>query len=53
MEVTLILHTSNLIIKHKADLLNLAEELENVSKACKIMSVSIDTSYRYQQLNAI
>ncbi|CAH2564714.1 hypothetical protein CNRVC190247_02036 [Vibrio cholerae] len=27
------LHTSNPIIKHKAGLLNLAEELGNVSKA--------------------
>ncbi|WP_291971806.1 helix-turn-helix domain-containing protein, partial [Candidatus Symbiopectobacterium sp.] len=34
------LHTNNLIIKHKAGLLNLAEELGNVSKACKIMGVS-------------
>jgi hypothetical protein len=30
-------HTNNPIIKHKAGLLNLAEELGNVSKACKIM----------------
>ncbi|WP_187541007.1 helix-turn-helix domain-containing protein, partial [Escherichia coli] len=27
-------------MKHKAGLLNLAEELSNVSKACKIMGVS-------------
>ncbi|SHO56637.1 hypothetical protein VQ7734_02406 [Vibrio quintilis] len=33
------LHTNNPIIKHKAGLLNLAEELGNVSKACKIMGV--------------
>lgn len=31
------LHTNNPIIKHKAGLLNLAEELGNVSKACKVM----------------
>ncbi len=31
------LHTSNPIIKHKAGLLNLAEELGNVSRACKVM----------------
>jgi hypothetical protein len=31
------LHTNNPIIKHKAGLLNLAEELQNVSRACKIM----------------
>jgi|GEM_PF-1419522 len=33
------LHTANPVIKHKAGLLNLAEELSNVSKACKIMGV--------------
>ncbi|WP_261290041.1 helix-turn-helix domain-containing protein, partial [Escherichia coli] len=33
------LHTTNPVIKHKAGLLNLAEELSNVSKACKIMGV--------------
>lgn len=43
-------HTNNPIIKHKARLLNLAEELGNVSKACKIMGVSRDTFYRYQEL---
>ena len=44
------LHTNNPIIKHKAGLLNLAEELGNVSKACKVMGVSRDTFYQYQQL---
>ena len=44
------LHTSNPIIKHKAGLLNLAEELGNVSKACKVMGVSRDTFYRYREL---
>ncbi|HCG5286660.1 TPA: helix-turn-helix domain-containing protein, partial [Vibrio parahaemolyticus] len=44
------LHTSNPIIKHNAGLLNLAEELGNVSKACKVMGVSRDTFYRYQEL---
>ena len=40
---------SNLkIIKHKVGLLNLAEELGNVSKACQMMGVSRDTFYRYQ-----
>lgn len=42
------LHTSNPLIKHKVGLLNLAEELNNVSKACKVMGVSRDTFYRYQ-----
>lgn len=44
------LQTNNPIIKHKAGLLNLAEELGNVSKACKIMGFSRDTFYRYQEL---
>lgn len=46
------LHTNNPIIKHKAGLLNLAQELNNVSKACKVMGVSRDTFYRYQELVA-
>ncbi|STF27767.1 regulator with homeodomain-like DNA binding domain [Escherichia coli] len=46
------LHTANPVIKHKAGLLNLAEELSNVSKACKIMGVSRDTFYRYRELVA-
>ena len=41
--------SNNPIIKHKAGLLNLAQELGNVSKACKVMGVSRDTFYRYQQ----
>jgi transposase InsO family protein len=44
------LNSNNPIIKHKAGLLNLAEELKNVSRACKIMGVSRDTFYRYQEL---
>ncbi len=40
------LHTTNNVIKHKAGLLNLAEQLKNVSQACKIMGVSRDTFYR-------
>uniref|UniRef100_Q0HPT3 ISSod13, transposase n=1 Tax=Shewanella sp. (strain MR-7) TaxID=60481 RepID=Q0HPT3_SHESR len=43
------LHTNNPIIKHKAGLLNLAEELGNVSRACKVMGLSRDTFYRYQE----
>jgi hypothetical protein len=35
-------------IKHKIGLLNLANELGNVSRACKVMGVSRDTSYRYR-----
>ena len=37
------LHTNAPIIKHKVGLLNLAEELGNVSKACRLMGVSRDT----------
>lgn len=36
------------VIKHKTGLLNLAAELGNVSKACRIMGFSRDTFYRYQ-----
>ena len=36
------------VIKHKTGLLNLAGELGNISKACKIMGFSRDTFYRYQ-----
>jgi transposase InsO family protein len=45
------LQTTNTIIKNKAGLLNLAQELGNISKACKVMGFSRDTFYRYQ--NAI
>lgn len=43
------LHSSERIIKHKLGLLNLAEELGNVSRACKVMGLSRDTFYRYQK----
>ena len=36
------------VIKHKVSLLNLAAELGNVSRACKVMGFSRDTFYRYQ-----
>jgi transposase InsO family protein len=36
------------IIQNKVGLLNLAEELGNVSRACKIMGLSRDTFYRYK-----
>ena len=42
------LNTTNKIIKHKVGLLNLAEQLGNVSKACKTMGLSRDTFYRYK-----
>jgi len=42
------LHGNKSIIKHKVGLLNLAEELGNVSQACRIMGLSRDTFYRYK-----
>lgn len=42
------LQSNEKIVKHKIGLLNLAEELSNVSKACKIMGLSRDTFYRYK-----
>ncbi len=41
-------HVSARIIKNKLGLLNLATELGNVSKACKVMGFSRDTFYRYK-----
>jgi transposase InsO family protein len=37
------------LIKHKVGLLNLAEELRNVSQACRVMGVSRDTFYRVKE----
>lgn len=37
------------IINHKVGLLNLAEELGNISRACKMMGTSRDTFYRYKE----
>lgn len=36
------------VIKHKVGLLNLAAELGNVSRACKVMGFYRDTFYRYK-----
>lgn len=41
--------TQHKIIKNKVGLLKLAEELGNVSRACKVMGFSRDTFYRYKQ----
>ena len=40
-------HVNARIIRNKLGLLNLAQELGNVAKACKIMGLSRDTFYRY------
>ncbi len=45
---TTVLNTTDKIIRHKTGLLNLAEELGNVSKACQVMGMSRDTFYRYK-----
>jgi transposase InsO family protein len=37
------------VIKHKMGLLNLAEELQNISQACRVMGVSRDTFYRVKE----
>jgi transposase len=43
------INSNERIIKHKIGLLNLAEELGNVSQACKMMGLSRDTFYRYKE----
>ena len=47
--VTHMIHTSDRIVKHKVGLLNLDDELGNISKACKMMGVSRDACYRYRE----
>ena len=42
------LHTIDKIIEHKIGLLNLAEELGNVPRACQVMGLPRDTVYRYR-----
>ena len=37
------INSTEKVISHKVGLLNLAEELQNVSQACKIMGFSRDT----------
>jgi|SRR6478672_12001015 len=44
------MNTNQKLIKNKMGVLNLAAELGNVAKACKIMGYSRDTFYRYKQL---
>ena len=43
------LQSNSKIIKNKVGLLNLAKELGNISRACKLMGFSRDTFYRYQE----
>ena len=38
------------IIRNKVGLLKLAEQLDSVSKACKVMGFSRDSFYRFKHL---
>ena len=42
--------TEQKIIKNKVGLLELARQLGNVSRACKILGYSRDSFYRFQEL---
>ena len=42
--------TDDKVIKNKLGILNLAEQLGNVSQACKIFGYSRDSFYRFKQL---
>lgn len=44
-----LIQSNNKIIKNKVGLLNLANELGNISKACQMMGFSRDTFYRYRK----
>ena len=44
--------TDQKIIKNKVGLLRLAQELGNVSQACKVMGYSRDSFYRFRELAA-
>jgi hypothetical protein len=43
------MNTQQKIIKNKLGVLNLAETLGNVSKACKVMGYSRDSFYRFKE----
>ena len=44
------MNTDQKIIRNKVGLVNLAETLGNVSRACKVMGYSRDSFYRFKQL---
>jgi len=43
------INSTEKVISHKVGLLNLAEELNNVSQACRIMGYSRETFYQYKK----
>ena len=43
------INSTEKVISHKVGLLNLAEELQNVSQSCKVMGFSGDIFYRYKE----
>ena len=43
------LHTNENIIKNKVGLLNIAEDIQNISTACKVMGFLRETFYRYNR----
>ena len=43
------INSTEKVISHKVGLLNLAEELQDISQACKVMGFSRDTFYRYKE----
>ena len=49
-EIKMNIHTNDKVIKNKLGLLNLAQELGNISRACKVMGYSRDSFYRYRDL---
>jgi Winged helix-turn helix len=44
------MNTTRKVIKVKLGLLELAKQLGNVSRACKVMGYSRDSFYRFQEL---
>jgi hypothetical protein len=44
------LHNQEKIIKNKLGLLNLAQDLGNVSRACKVFGYSRDSFYRIKKV---
>ena len=44
------MNTQVKVIKTKVGLLTLAEQLENISQACKIFGYSRDSFYRFKEL---